>query len=96
MGSVVGYATFQTVAAVLKKAGATDTDKLLAAMNELTIESPIGPVTYRTSDHQGTMGAFVGRTAVKDGKPVMVDWKYADGAKYLPSAEEVAKLRPQD
>ncbi len=96
MGSVVGYATFQTVAAVLKKAGSTDTEKLLAAMNGLTIESPIGPVTFRPSDHQGTMGAFVGRTAVKDGKPVMVDWKYADGAKYLPSPEEVAKLRPQD
>lgn len=96
MGSVVGYATFQAVAAVLKKAGSTDTEKLLAAMNELTIDSPIGPITFRTSDHQGTMGAFVGRTALKDGKPVMVDWKYDDGAKYLPSPAEVAKLRPQD
>jgi branched-chain amino acid transport system substrate-binding protein len=42
------------------------------------------------------MGAFVGRTALKDGKPVMVNWRYADGAMYLPSPEEVAKLRPQD
>ena len=30
------------------------------------------------------MGAYVGRTAVKDGKGVMVDWRYADGADYLP------------
>jgi len=96
MGSVVGYATFQTIAAALKKAGATDTGKLLAAMNELTIDSPIGPITFRSSDHQSTMGAYVGRTALKDGKPVMVNWTYADGAKYLPSAAEVAKLRPQD
>jgi branched-chain amino acid transport system substrate-binding protein len=96
MGSVVGYATFQAVAAALKRAGSTDTEKLLAAMNGLTIESPIGPVTFRPSDHQGTMGAFVGRTALKDGKPVMVNWRYADGAMYLPSPEEVAKLRPQD
>ena len=31
------------------------------------------------------MGAYVGRTAVKDGKGVMVDWRYADGKDYLPS-----------
>ena len=40
------------------------------------------------------MGAFVGRTALKDGKGIMVDWHYADGASYLPSPEEVKKLRP--
>jgi branched-chain amino acid transport system substrate-binding protein len=96
MGSVVGYTTFATIAAAIKKAGSTDTEKLLAAMNGLTVESPIGPVTYRTIDHQSTMGAFVGRTAIKEGKPIMVDWKYDDGAKYMPSAEEVAKVRPQN
>ncbi|MFI5400623.1 MAG: ABC transporter substrate-binding protein [SAR324 cluster bacterium] len=96
MGSLVGYITFQTIAAALEKAGSTDTEALLSAMSGLTIETPIGPITFRPSDHQGTMGAFVGRTAMKDGKPVMVDWKYDDGAKYLPSPAEVAKLRPQD
>jgi branched-chain amino acid transport system substrate-binding protein len=96
MGSVVGYATFYTIAAALTKAGSTDTEKLLAAMNGLTLETPVGAVTYRTIDHQGTMGAYVGRTAMKDGKPVMVDWKFDNGADYLPSDAEVAKLRPQD
>jgi branched-chain amino acid transport system substrate-binding protein len=42
------------------------------------------------------MGAFVGRTAVKDGKGVMVDWRYADGALYLPGPDEVKKLRPAE
>ena len=37
------------------------------------------------------MGAFVGRTAVKDGKGVMVDWHYADGKDYLPSDD----VRPE-
>ena len=41
--------------------------------------------TFRPIDHQSTMGAYVGRTAVKDGKGVMVDWKYADGKDYLPT-----------
>jgi branched-chain amino acid transport system substrate-binding protein len=30
------------------------------------------------------MGAYVGRTAVKDGKGVMVDWRYADGSAFCP------------
>jgi len=53
-------------------------------------------VTFRALDHQSTMGAYVGRTAVKDGKGVMVDWRYADGASYLPSDETVKRLRPKE
>ena len=40
------------------------------------------------------MGAYVGKIAVKDGKPIMVDFKYVDGASVLPSDAEVKKLRP--
>jgi branched-chain amino acid transport system substrate-binding protein len=40
------------------------------------------------------MGAFVGYTALKDGKGVMVNRKYADGKNYLPSDAEVMKMRP--
>ena len=32
--------------------------------------------------------------AVKDGKGLMVDWAFKDGAKYLPSDAEVMKMRP--
>ena len=42
------------------------------------------------------MGAYVGRTGLKDGKGVMVDWTYADGKKYLPPDADVKKLRPAD
>ena len=31
-------------------------------------------ITYRALDHQSTMGAYVGKLALKDGKGVMVDW----------------------
>ena len=51
-------------------------------------------MTYRAVDHQSTMGAYVGRTAVRDGKGVMVDYRYIDGAAVLPSVEETRKLRP--
>jgi branched-chain amino acid transport system substrate-binding protein len=93
-GSVVGYEMVKTIAACLKKAGSTDTDKMVAAMKGLSYQSVVGPVTFRAIDHQSTMGAYVGKTAVKGGKGLMVDWRYADGKNYLPSDEEVKKLRP--
>jgi branched-chain amino acid transport system substrate-binding protein len=94
LGSVVGYSAVIAAAATIRKAGSTDTEKLVAAMNGLTFDSPFGKVTFRALDHQSTMGAYVGRTAVKDGKGVMVDWHYADGANYLPSDDAVKRLRP--
>jgi branched-chain amino acid transport system substrate-binding protein len=39
------------------------------------------------------MGAYVGRTALKDGRGIMVNWRYADGADYMPSDAEVKALR---
>jgi branched-chain amino acid transport system substrate-binding protein len=95
LGSVVGYDTVNAIAAALAKAGSTDNEKLIDAMKGLKFTSPFGPVEFRAIDHQSTLGAFVGRTAVKDGRGVMVDWRYADGAKYLPDDAVVKTLRPQ-
>lgn len=94
LGSVVGYSTMQAIAAILAKAGSTETDKLVAAAEGIGFETPFGPVTFRAADHQSTMGAFVGRTALKDGKGIMVDWHYADGAAFLPPPDVAKKLRP--
>ena len=94
LGSVVGYVTIKSIAAGITKAGSTDTDKLIVAFENLKVDSPFGPFVYRASDHQATMGAYVGKTALKDGKPVMVDFKYVDGAAVLPPDDEVKKLRP--
>ena len=94
LGSVVGYSVVKTAAAAIRKAGSTDTEKLVAAMSGLGVDTPFGPVSFRSLDHQSTMGAYVGRTAVKDGKGVMVDWRYANGRDYLPSDDAVKRLRP--
>ena len=93
-GSIVGYNTILTIAAMLEKAGSTDTDAMVAAMRNLELDTPFGRITYRALDHQSTMGAYVGRTAKVDGKGVMVDFRYADGADYLPDDATVRKLRP--
>ena len=94
VGSIVGYVTIKSIAAGIAKAGSTDTEKLVEAFSGLAVDTPFGPITYRASDHQATMGAFVGKLAVKDGHGTMVDFKYVDGGSVLPSDAEVKKLRP--
>ena len=96
LGSVVGYTMIKSIAAGLKKAKSSETEKLIAAFRGLQLESPFGKITYRAQDHQSTMGAFVGKTKNEGGKGVMVDYVYLDGAKYLPSDAEVKKLRAPD
>jgi branched-chain amino acid transport system substrate-binding protein len=96
LGSVVGYTMIKSIAAGLKKAKSSETEKLIAAFRGLQLESPFGKITYRALDHQSTMGAFVGKTKNEGGKGVMVDYVYLDGAKYLPSDAEVKKLRAPD
>jgi branched-chain amino acid transport system substrate-binding protein len=96
LGSIVGYETIKAAAAILTKAGSTDPDKLIAAAEGLKVGSPFGDITFRKIDHQSTLGAFVGKTAQKDGKGVMVDSIYRSGADYLPSDAEVEKMRPKE
>jgi branched-chain amino acid transport system substrate-binding protein len=95
LGSVVGYDTVVAISEALKKAGTTDNEKVIDAMKGLKFGSVFGPAEFRAIDHQSTLGAFVGRTALKDGKGVMANWRYADGARYLPSDDVVRTLRPQ-
>jgi branched-chain amino acid transport system substrate-binding protein len=96
LGSIVGYSTLKAAAAILAKANSTDSEKLVEAAEGIEVETPFGRIVFRKGDHQSTLGAFVGKTALKDGKGVMVDVSYRDGATYLPSEEEAKALRPQD
>ena len=96
LGSLVGYITMKSLAAGIAKAKSTDTDKLIAAFAGLKVDTPAGPVTFRAIDHQGTMGAWVGKTAVEKGKGTMVDFKYVDGSSVQPPDAEVRKMRPAE
>ncbi len=95
LGSLVGYITYLSVFEAIRKAGSTDTDKLVAAFKGLKVETPIGPISYRAFDGQSTMGAWVGTTRVdaKRGVGVMVNHEYVPGERVLPSEEDVRKMR---
>lgn len=93
LGSVVGYTALYSAARALERAGSTETEKLIAALKGLRLATPFGPIEYRALDHQSTMGAFVGQLARRDGEGVMVNWRYADGAHFLPPDAQVRALR---
>ena len=94
LGSVVGYATIMSAVEIIRKAGSLDTDKMTAAAKGVKVLTPFGMVEYRALDNQSTMGAYVGRLGVKDGKGYMKEWRFVDGKDALPTDDEVKKMRP--
>ena len=97
LGSVVGYSTIMSIVEGIKKAPSRPTPRSWSPRSAAcSSTSPFGKIIYRAIDHQSTMGAFVGKTKLEGDKGVMTDYRYLDGAAYLPSDAEVKKLRPAD
>ncbi len=94
LGSLVGYMMIQTIAAAVKTAGSTDPERLVAALRNLNLPTPVGQIRFRAIDQQSTMGTWVGRLDYRDGKPQMRDWHYDDGKAYLPADAWVRTQRP--
>jgi len=93
LGSLLGYLTLHLIRDALARAGSTETEALIRALENGRFDTVIGPVTIRDLDHQSSMGAWVGTLALKDGVASMTDWIYLDGAAFLPPAEEVKAVR---
>jgi branched-chain amino acid transport system substrate-binding protein len=53
-----GMAAGIAIVEAVKKAGGTDTEKLIAAMEGLTFDSPKGPMTFRKEDHQAMQSMY--------------------------------------
>ncbi|MDQ2801374.1 MAG: ABC transporter substrate-binding protein [Pseudomonadota bacterium] len=93
-GSVIGYSLLHSIAAGILRSGGTGTDQMVRGFAGAEFETPFGPVTYRPLDHQSTMGTFVGKLAIQDGRGILVDWRYVDGATVMPPDTEIRKMRP--
>ena len=94
MGSVVGYSTMQAIFAAIRKAKSVDSEKLVRALRGLQFSTPFGPAEFRAIDQQSTMGAYVGKLAMRGGKGSMTQWRYANGKDYQPSDAYVKSRRP--
>jgi branched-chain amino acid transport system substrate-binding protein len=95
LGSLLGYVVGYMMKDTVEKAGSTDTDKLLAALQDAKFDTIAGPVTMRALDHQSTLGAWVGETTKQGKTGTMKNWKYEDGAKYLFPEADVKAARKE-
>ncbi len=93
--ALLGYITLKAAAAAIEKARSTDRDAITRALTGLKLETPVGPLTFRPQDNQSTMGIWLGKTAITNGKASMSDGVvYYPGNQFMPTDEEVKKLRP--
>jgi len=60
-----GFAAASAVVAAITKAGSTDTEKLIAAMEGISFMTPKGEMTFRKEDHQALQSMFAFKLDVK-------------------------------
>ncbi|MDO8299464.1 ABC transporter substrate-binding protein [Lacisediminimonas sp.] len=89
--ALIGYTMIQAIAQALRNAGSADSEALIQALRGMEFESPVGKIQIRAIDHQATMGAFIGHLVARGPG---VQWRYLDGAKYLPGEDFVRANRP--
>ena len=95
IGALYGYMTAQFIAEGYKKAGKIDREKLVSALEGMAIDSPVGKLEIRKCDHQLLLPMYFGVTK-KDPKYDFFtagNIETIQGKDYVPSCEEVLKLR---
>lgn len=95
MASLIGYSAVKMIAAAITKAGSTDTESVVNALENLSVELPEGMITMRGMDHQSDMGVWVGKIVNEKGKPKMTGWTYKPGKPYLPPESLVHEMRKE-
>lgn len=89
------YVSFQALKAGIEKAKSTDTQAVIKALEGLTYNSVIGPVTIRPFDHQGTTPHWLGTAAWDSERKlgVLTNIKQLPTDNYLLTEAEIKKLR---
>ena len=71
------------VVAAVKKAGSTDTEKLIAAMEGLEFDTPKGKMTFRKEDHQALQSMYHFKVKASGAD----EWDLARAGARIPAAE---------
>jgi branched-chain amino acid transport system substrate-binding protein len=77
--AMLGYIGVMYAAAAMEKAKSTDPDKVAAALEGLTIPTPVGPLTIDAKTHQSNIGQFWGPMVKKPDR----DYRMMDPADYI-------------
>jgi branched-chain amino acid transport system substrate-binding protein len=93
--AVEGYDGIYFLVEAIKKAGALDTEKIITALEGLSIDSPRGKATLRKEDHQLLCDFMVGETMMDPKYPFAIVGKpeVFPGEKVLYSIEEWQKAQ---
>lgn len=78
-----GFAAAAAAVEGIRKANSTDTEKLIAAMEGMTFDTPKGPITFRKEDHQGMQAQYHFRSK----KTSANEWDLLELAREIPPTE---------
>jgi branched-chain amino acid transport system substrate-binding protein len=93
LGSLLGYMVVYMIRDTIERAGSTETEALIKALEDAKFDTVVGPITMRGIDNQSSMGAWVGKLALKGAAGGMTDWAYKDGTSFMPTEGEVKAVR---
>ncbi len=80
-----GMAAAVAIVDAIKKAGGTDTEKLIAAMEGMSFDTPKGQMTFRKEDHQAMQDMFEFR--IKKASEQKNEWDLLDLVRVIPASE---------
>lgn len=90
------YVSALTYLAAVRKAGTTEKEAVIKALEGLKIDTPTVPMTVRAFDHQITMGAMIGKTVFKPEHPEFAsldDFYMPDPVQFMPTKADIDKLK---
>jgi branched-chain amino acid transport system substrate-binding protein len=95
IGFFAGYCCAKFIIGAIQKADGTDTEKVVKALEGLSIDTPIGKIKMRECDHQAETPGFWGKLVKRDGFPfpVIKDVVETPADKIMPSCEDIMKAR---
>ncbi|MFA6222831.1 MAG: ABC transporter substrate-binding protein [Desulfomonilaceae bacterium] len=98
IGVFAGYCCAKFLTDAILKAGTTDTENVVSAMEGLSIDTPIGKIVMRACDHQAATPAFWGKVEQVEGFPfpVIKNVVATSPEKTMPSCEEIEKERKKE
>jgi branched-chain amino acid transport system substrate-binding protein len=91
--ALYGYLSGKFLVESVQKAGSQDKEKIVDALEGMTLDSPVGKVALRKEDHQIMLPMFYGTTAKVSGKVIAKDLVAIPAEKTMPSVEEVLGTR---
>ena len=94
LGASWGYASAYIIAEAIRRAKSTDTDNVIAALDEgFDMQFPWGKVVMRGCDHQAIPPQWVGKVKMSaEGKAVLADVEEQHGEELIRSCAEIAKI----